>query len=74
MTSMRVSMMQVGVMRVLVPHGCMPMPVRMRLGHWPVMVMLVVLVMNMNVVMLQGLMIVLMVMPFGQMKPEANRH
>jgi hypothetical protein len=65
---MAVPVMQIGVMRVLVPHGLMTVPMRMRFGHRSIMV-LMVSVMHMRVVVFQSLVVVPMVMPFGQVQP-----
>ena len=66
---MPVAVVHVGIVRVLVAHRFMPVPVRMRLGHCAVMGMLMVLVMGMGMIVLQSLVIVLVVMPLGQVEP-----
>ena len=67
-------MMQVGVVRVAVAQGLMPMPVRMRFAHRSIMVMLMMCVMNMKMIMLQSFVNVLVVVPFCQMEIEPQGH
>lgn len=57
-------MMEIGIMRVLVPHEFMAMPMRMRLAHRSVMGMLVMAVVRMCAIVFQSLMRVIMIMPF----------
>ena len=64
-------MMQIGIVRVRVPHRFVPMPMGMRLTHRPVMAMLVMFVVNMAVIVFYGFMCVLMIMTLGQMQPKA---
>src|SRR4051794_10502277 len=69
---MRVAVMQVGVVRVLVLQGLVPVPVGVRLvrcfaGGVGVAVVCVV---DVAVLVLQGLVEVLMLVPFGQMQPQ----
>jgi hypothetical protein len=44
-----VSMMQIGIMRVLVPHRLVLMPMRVRFSYWRVVVVLVMIVVDMPV-------------------------
>ena len=46
----------------------------MRLGHFPFVVMLVAHVMNMAVLMLEGFMMMLALMPLREMQPDPNGH
>ncbi len=62
---MAVAVVQVGIMRVLVPQGLVAMQVGMRLGHRPVMLMLVMAVMNVTVIVLDFLMRVFVLVVFG---------
>ena len=71
---MRMAMMQIGIMRVFVPQGGVAVPVRMRLADRAIMVMLMVLVMHMRMFVLQRFVDVLMVMAFGKMQPQPDRH
>ena len=61
--------MQVGMVAVLVPQGLMSVRVRVRLCHRPLMAMGVVLVMGMAVLVLQRLVLVLMLVPLGEVQP-----
>jgi hypothetical protein len=61
--------MQVGIVGVLVPQGLVPVRVRVRLCHRPLMAMGVVLVMGMAVLVLQRLVGVLVLVPFRQVQP-----
>ena len=61
--------MQVGVMQMAVPEGRMHMPVRMRLGHRPVVAVPMVQVVNVGVLVLQRVVLVFVIMPFGQVHP-----
>ena len=71
---MIVPVMQIRIMRVLVPHWFVPMPVRVRFGNRPIMVMLVMIVVQVDMVVFQNAMAVLMVVPLGQMQIEAEGH
>src|SRR3954469_22748950 len=68
-----VAMMKVGIVRMLVPHRLVPVPMRMRFTGRivrPVLMMMVIVV-AMPVLVFHGLVAVLMIMPFGQMQPKA---
>lgn len=69
-----VAMVQIGVVRVLVAHRFVLMPVRVRLGHGAIVVMLVVLVVNMTVLMRHRFVKMLVIVPFGEMEPESQSH
>ena len=62
-----VPMVEVGIVRVLVPHRLVPVPMRMRFCHRSVMVVLMMAVVDVAVFMLQRLVAMLVVMPLGQM-------
>ena len=68
------AMVDVRVMRMLVSQRFMPVPVRMRLGHRPLVHMAMMVVVDVAVLMLDRLMRVVVLMAFGQMQPEAKRH
>jgi hypothetical protein len=48
---MPVTMVQIGVVRVLMGHWLVPMPMRMRLAYSPLMRVLVMIVMRVRVIM-----------------------
>jgi len=60
-------MMQIGVVGMLMPHRLVLMPMRMRLGHRAVMVMLVMLVMHVPVFVRERFVRMFVLMPFGEM-------
>jgi hypothetical protein len=62
-------MMQIGVVRVRMVEGFMTVPVRMRLRHWPIMGMLVMVVMCMTVFVFQPIVPVFVLMALREMKP-----
>lgn len=64
---MAMAVVQIGKVRVLVPHGLMAVQVGMGLCHVALMIMLMVFVMQVRVIMLKGGMDMLMLMAFGQM-------
>ena len=66
--------MEVGVMWMLVPERFMPVKVRMRFGHFALMDMIMMCVVNVTMVVLQFLVDMLVLMTFGQMQPQPNRH
>src|SRR5580658_6900406 len=68
------AMMDVRVVGMPVPKGLMPMPVRMGLGHRPVVSMAMMFVVGVAVLVLDGLVHMFMGMTFGQMQPDAERH
>ena len=71
---MPVPVVQIGIVRVLVAHRCVPVPVGMRLGERAIMGVLMMVVMMVGVVMFQRLMQVIVVMPFRQMQPQPDCH
>jgi hypothetical protein len=78
---MPMTVMQVRIMRMPVQQGIVAMPMRMRLVRlqaWDVqtwrMLVLVVPVVDVPVFVLQRIMGVVMVMPLGQMQPQAECH
>ncbi len=64
---MLMAMMEVRIVRMLVPKRLMPMPMRMRLRHRPVVRMSMVLVMDVPVFVLDRIVRMLMIVAFGQM-------
>ena len=68
------TVMEIGIVRVPVPKRLMPVPVRMRLGHRPFVSMAMMFVVDMAVLVLERLVRVFVAVPFGQMKPDAERH
>ena len=64
-----VPVMQVGVMRMRVPQGRMPMPVGMRLRHRPVMRVPMVRVMFVAVLVFERLVLMFVIVAFGEMHP-----
>ena len=72
--SVMMAVMEIGIMGMLVAHRLVPVPMRVGLGHRPVMQVLVMLVMHVAVLMLQSFMGVLVLMTFGKMQPKSNRH
>ncbi len=65
------TVMQIGIMRMLVAHRPVPVRVRMRFADRSVMTMSVVRVMRVRMFMLQRLMYMVMLVPLGQMHPQA---
>ena len=66
--------MQIRIMRMLVPHGQMFVGVGMRPGHRSFIGVLVMFVVNMRVIVLKKLMLMLVFVSLGQMEPEADAH
>lgn len=68
--------MDIRIMRMLVRHRRMDVPVHMRFFPVPARVVrvLMMFVMHMEVLMLDSLMRMLMRMMFAQMQPDAERH
>ena len=62
-----VPMMQIGVMRMLVPHWPVLMPMRVRFGHAAVMVVLVVIVVDMAVFVRKRFVQMFVLMSFREM-------
>ena len=72
---MPVPVMQIRIMRMGMNHPLVTMPMRVRLdGRFFVMAMLMVFVMHVGVFVLQRLVLMFMVMTFGKMQPDADRH
>ena len=71
---MTVAMMQIGIVRVLVPYGLVAVHMGMGFRHVALMVVLMVVVMHMRMIMLKFGMDMLMLMAFGQVKPSAESH
>ena len=68
--------MQVGVVRMAMHQGRVPMQMRVRLARWVfrTVAMLVMRVVSVPVLVLHRFVNVLMLMSFGQMEPQAQRH
>ena len=71
---MPVPVVQIGIVRVLVAHRLVAVPVGMRLGIWPIMGMPMMGVVMVGMIMFQRLMQVIVVMPFRQMQPQPDCH
>ena len=69
-----VAMMQIRIMRVLVPHWRVAMPMGVWFDHFILVDVIVVNVMHVAMVVFQLTMDMLMFVAFSQMKPEANCH
>ncbi|MNT43071.1 hypothetical protein D3C72_1795220 [compost metagenome] len=67
-------MVHVRIMRVLVAHRFVPVPVRMRFGDRAVVGVGVMFVVDMGVFVLQRLVAVFVVVALGQVQPEAEGH
>ena len=65
-----VPMVQVRIVWMLVPHGLVPVPMRVRFAVWPVVVVLVMFVVHMNMIVFKGFVFMLVVVPLGQVEPE----
>jgi hypothetical protein len=63
------TMMQIGIVRVFVPHRLVLMPMRVRFCYQPLVVVLVMLVMNVTVLVQNGLVDVFVFVPLRQMEP-----
>ena len=68
------SVMQIWVMRVLVPDRFVAMKMGMRFGRVPNMGMIVMLVVHMKMVMFKFFVNMLMFVPFRKMKPKSDCH
>lgn len=68
------AMVDVRVVRMPVPKRFMPVPVGMRLGDRPLVRMAMMVVVDMGMLVLDGLVRVVMGMAFGQMQPDAEGH
>ena len=71
---MTMPVMQVRVMRMLMPHRFVPVPVGVRLGDRAVVAVVVMFVVNMGVFVLERLVGVFVVVALGQVHPEAKGH
>ena len=71
---MPVAVVKVGIVRVLVPHRFMPVPVRVGFCHRAIVAVLVVLVMGMGMIVLERFMVMFVVVPFGQMQIQPEPH
>ena len=66
---MTVAMMQVRVMRVLVPQRLVAVPMGMRLGHRTVVGVLMMLIVDMGMIVFEHLMEMFMLMTLSEMQP-----
>jgi hypothetical protein len=65
-----VAVVQIGIVRMLVPHRLVSMTMRMGFGNGlPLVAVLMVLVVNVSVFVIYSLVPVLMVVAFGQVEP-----
>jgi len=64
------AMMQVRIVRVLMPHRLVLMPMGVRLRHGTPVVMLVVIVVDMPVLVRERLVKMSVLVPFGEMQPK----
>src|SRR3954452_8634944 len=73
---MRMPVMQVGIVRVLVDHRCVPVPMRMRLASRSArpMSMMVMVIMLMPMLVRHFGMRVLVLMPFGDVQIDTEHH
>ena len=71
---MPVPVVQIGIVRVLVAHRLVAVPMGMRLGIWPIMRVLMMVVVVVGVVVFQRLVHVIVIMPFRQMQPQPDGH
>ena len=68
------AVMQIGVMRVLVPYRHVLMPVRMRFCDWSVVEVSVVFVVHVPMLMRERVVKMFVLMSFGEMQPEPQSH
>lgn len=61
-------------MRMLMSYGLVMVRVGVGLAHWSIMLMLVMFIMYMAMVMLDILMDMFMLVPFGEMEPQTQCH
>lgn len=66
--------MQIRVVRVLVPHRPVFMPMGVWLGYGPVVAVLVMIVMDMPVLVRERFVNMFVLMPFGEMQPKPQSH
>jgi hypothetical protein len=67
-------MMRIWIVNMSMPHRRVAMPVGVRLRDRSLVGMLVVLIVNVAMLVVQRLMRVLVVMPFGQVQPQTDAH
>ena len=56
------------------PHRLVPVPVRVRLCDWSVVVVLMMLVMDVTMFMLKRAMFMLMLVTLGEVRPQPETH
>jgi len=71
---MPVTVVKIGVVRVHVPHRLMPVHVGVRLHDRPIVGMPVVLVVDMSMFVFERVVLMLMIVPLGEVQVEANGH
>lgn len=71
---MPISMVQVRVVWMPVPQCRVPVSVGVRLGHWPIVLVPVVLVEDVPVLMLQLGVDVLVLVSLGKVQPKPDAH
>ena len=71
---MIVAMMEVRIVRVGMPGRCMAMPMRVRLGYRAIVGVLVMRIMNVDMLVLHGVVGMFVVMALRQMQPETKSH
>jgi hypothetical protein len=72
--SVPMTIVQIRVMGMRMSHRFVDVPVRMGLGHGPVVKMLVMFVMDVAMFVLEAFVLMFVGMPLGEMKPKADRH
>ncbi len=71
---MLMAVVKVGVVRMPVPKPLMPVPMRVRLHHGPVVDVLVVIVMDVPVFVLDRVVRMFVNVSLGEMQPQSERH
>ncbi len=71
---MLMSVVQIGIMRMLVAHRFVPVQVGMRLIDRPIVMVAMMRVVRMGMGMFQRLMTMVMFVALGQVQPNAQRH
>ena len=71
---MPVSMMEIRIVRMLMPNRLVPVPMGMRFCHRRLMSMLMMFVVPVAMLMFQNVVLMFMLMPFGKMQPKTDAH
>ena len=69
-----VSVVDIRIVPVRMPYRRMPVPMRVRLFHRPLVGMLMMFVVRVRVLVFQAIVEVLVFMPLGKMQPQAECH